>query len=70
LTVTIVSEKTVADGYEWYQINLPITGFIALTTSYVNFRPATVTPPTNPDLIEVTLKYPNGDIYKGMVSKQ
>jgi GH25 family lysozyme M1 (1,4-beta-N-acetylmuramidase) len=66
LTVTIVSEKTVADGYDWYQISLPITGFIALTTSYTDFRPATA----NPDLIEVTLKYPDGTIYKGMVSKQ
>jgi GH25 family lysozyme M1 (1,4-beta-N-acetylmuramidase) len=66
-TVTIVSEKTVAEGYDWYQIALPVSGFIALTTSYTNFKPAGTTPVNT---IEVTLKYPDGTIYKGTVTKQ
>lgn len=39
ITVSIVSEKTVAEGYNWYQINYPANGWIALTSSYTNFRP-------------------------------
>lgn len=55
LTVSMVSEKAVEDGYEWYQINSPVEGFIALTGSYTNFRKAEiVTTPTIRYVIEVT----------------
>lgn len=44
LTVRITSEKTTADGYDWYQIDSPTSGYIALTSSYTSFRPADTTP--------------------------
>jgi len=67
LTISIVSEKTEADGYNWYRIVEPINGYIALTSSYTNFRPATS---TSPDTMEITLKLQDGTLYKGMVTKQ
>ena len=68
LTVSIVSEKTTVDGYDWYQIESPTTGWIALTTSYTNFRSATPTPPTG--TMKVTAEMPDGTIWKGELSKQ
>lgn len=68
LTVSIVSEKTTADGYDWYKIDSPTVGWIAMTTSYTNFRQAGN--PTVPNTMEVTLKLPDGTLYKGTVNKQ
>lgn len=42
LTVNIISEKTVAEGYNWYQTDLG--GWIALTSSYTT--PVPYVPPT------------------------
>lgn len=54
LTVSIVSEATQADGYNWYKISSPVTGYIALTTSYTNFRPA---PPVNAPTLLYTIEF-------------
>lgn len=42
LTVNLISEKTVAEGYDWYQTDLG--GYIAITSSYS--IPVPYTPPT------------------------
>jgi len=55
VTVDIVSEKTVAGGYDWYQISAPLSGWIALTTSYENFRAVTA-PPANDNHVKVTVE--------------
>lgn len=63
LTISIISEKVVADGYEWYQISAPLQGWIALTTSYTNFRPANTTPPAEDPVIKVTAETLSGAVY-------
>lgn len=70
LTVSIISEKTVADGYDWYQISYPVSGWIALTGSYTNFRPADTTPPPTSQTADVTAVFPDGTIWKGTITKQ
>lgn len=67
LTVDIVSQKVVADGYDWYQIQSPTTGWIALTSSYTNFRAAT--PPAT-GTAKATIEMPDGTIWKGELTKQ
>jgi len=65
-TIAIIGEKTTMDNYDWYQLDNQ--GWIALTTSYTNFRKADST--SVPTTMEVTLKLPDGTVYKGMVNKQ
>lgn len=55
LTVDIIGEKSVANGYTWYQINSPVEGYIALTSSYSALRPVNTVPSTKP-VITVTLE--------------
>lgn len=59
-TVAIISQKVMKDNYDWYQIATPIFGWIALTSSYTNFRPAMTTddPP-----VKVTIETLSGKIY-------
>lgn len=62
LTVSIISEKTVAEGYDWYQISEPQVGWIAMTTSYTNFRPSgnvAAQPPR-----KVTVEQPDGSLWE------
>lgn len=58
LTVSIVSEKTIADGYDWYQIS---NGWIALTSSYTNFRPYSVSTEDKPK--KVTVEMESGAVF-------
>lgn len=60
VTVSIVSEKIVADGYNWFEISSPAVGYIALTTSYENFRPAA--PVGAPVLLYTIEVYSNGSM--------
>lgn len=60
LTVSITSEKVVKDGYDWYQISLPVAGYIAYTSSYTNFRSASV---TNDPPVKVTVQTASGKVY-------
>lgn len=62
LTVSIISEKVVADGYDWYEISLPYPGWIALTSSYTNFRPANTNPADDP-VTKVTVETQSGKVY-------
>ena len=48
LTVSIVSEAVQNDGYTWYKIAVPVSGYIAYTSSYTNLRPAESIPPEPP----------------------
>jgi GH25 family lysozyme M1 (1,4-beta-N-acetylmuramidase) len=59
LTVNIISEKTTAGGYDWYQIS---SGWIALTSSYVNFRPATSSTEDKP--VKITIEMESGKVYE------
>jgi hypothetical protein len=61
LTIAMVSEKTTKDGYDWYQISSPREGWIALTSSYTNFRPAAPVADDYP--IKVTVEMKSGKIY-------
>lgn len=70
LTISIISEKVVADGYDWYQISSPVAGWIAYTTSYTNFRPAGTTPPPTSTTAKATVEMPDGTIWKGELTKQ
>lgn len=68
LTISITSEKTALDGYDWYTISSPSIGWIALTTSYSNFRPANP-PPTSPTA-QATVVFPDGTTWSGTITKQ
>lgn len=61
ITVSIISEKTTEDGYDWYKINYPATGWIAMTTSYTNFRKATTTTEDYP--VKVTVQMNSGKVF-------
>jgi lysozyme len=65
LTVSIVSEKTVADGFNWYKINAPTNGYIAFTSSYANLRsPEDPTPePTGDKPKKITIEMESGRIF-------
>lgn len=53
-TISLISEKTIAEGYDWYKVELPIVGWVAMTNSYTNFRPAPVTTPST-HVVEVII---------------
>lgn len=53
-TVSLLSEKITSGGYDWYKIGE--NEYIALTTSYENFRPAGTTPTEPKPVITVTLE--------------
>lgn len=63
VTVSIISEKVQADGYDWYLINSPVAGYIALTTSYMNFRPAS-SQPSEDYPVKVTVQMSSGKVYE------
>jgi hypothetical protein len=67
LTVSIVSEKVTIDNYDWYQIESPTSGFIALTTAYTNVRSAGV---AQPYPVQAIIVMSDGSQYKGPVTKQ
>lgn len=63
VTVNIISEKTVAGGFDWYEISSPVSGFIALTGSYENFRPATPPVLTEDKPVKITVEMESGRKY-------
>jgi hypothetical protein len=67
ITVSITSEKTVMDGYDWYEISSPTTGWVALTSSYTNLRSANA-PAAYP--VSAVIKMSDGSTYSGPVTKQ
>lgn len=66
VTISIVSEKTTMDGYDWYQISYPSNGWIALTTSYTNLRPAGTASAT----AKAVVTFPDGTVWSGTLTKQ
>ena len=61
VTVSITREAVVQDGYNWYYITAPKTGFIALTSSYERFRVNTTEDLDRP--VKITVETASGKIF-------
>lgn len=62
-TVSIISEKVTADGYDWYKINNPTNGYIAKTGSYGELRPAGDPAPVEDKPKKITVEMESGKVY-------
>lgn len=61
--VSIISEKIVADGYDWYKISSPASGYIAKTGSYGELIPAGNVPPVDDKPKKITVEMESGKVY-------